>query len=70
MPEPDKNAELLRLIAADGVDQAGDSVSQTDLELGTNSVGLPDFETVIRAYHKRIYNLSYRLLGILMRQPI
>ncbi|HEY3298151.1 MAG TPA: sigma-70 family RNA polymerase sigma factor [Armatimonadota bacterium] len=44
-------------------DRAGHGVGQGQRDLSIETSGLPDFEIVLKLFHKRIYNLVYRLFG-------
>lgn len=53
----------LSIIAAFSISPPENSASQADEDSAAAKVNLPGFETILRSFHKRIYNLAYRLLG-------
>jgi len=60
---PDASAGLLRLIAVLCSELPGAHASRADTDENAVFASHPSFETILRSFHKRIYNLAYRLLG-------
>lgn len=59
----DASSAVVTLIAALLCDLPEECASQADRSKNAITEGHPSFETILRTFHKRVYNLAYRLLG-------